>query len=63
MTHQQGFFLVAGILFGVVALVHALRLAFQWQVRFREQEIPMWFSVAGLLGAAGMCLWACWLLW
>ncbi len=32
MTHQQAFFLVSGIIFGLVALFHALRLAFRWQV-------------------------------
>jgi len=44
MTHQQAFFLVSGIVFGLVALLHALRLAFRWQVCVRSQEIPMWFS-------------------
>ena len=43
MTHQQAFFLVSGIIFGVVALLHALPLAFHWQVRLRSEEIPMWF--------------------
>jgi len=62
MTHQQAFFLVSGIIFGLVALFHALRLAFGWQVRFRSQEIPMWLSVVGFLAATGMCFWAFWLL-
>ena len=50
MTHQQAFFLVSGIIFGLVALFHALRLAFRWEVRLRSQEIPMWFSGVGLIG-------------
>ncbi len=62
MAHQQAFFLVSGIIFGLVALLHALRLAFHWQVRLRSQEIPMWLSVVGLVAAAGMCFWAFWLL-
>ena len=37
MTHQQAFFLVSGIIFGLVALFHALRLVFRWQVRLRTQ--------------------------
>jgi len=62
MTHQQAFFLVTGIIFGLVALLHALRLAFRWQVRLRSQEIPMWLSGVGFVAAAGMCFWAFWLL-
>jgi len=62
MTHQQVFFLVSGFIFGLVALFHALRLAFRWQVNLRSQEIPMWLSGAGLVAAAGMCFWALWLL-
>jgi len=62
MTHQQVFFLVSGIIFGLVALLHALRLAFRWQVRLRSQEIPMWLSGVGFVAAAGMCFWAFWLL-
>ena len=62
MTHQQAYFLVSGIIFGVVALLHALRLAFRWQVRLRSQEIPIWFSGVGLIGATGLCVWAFWLI-
>lgn len=61
MTHQQAFFLVSGIIFGLVALFHALRLAFRWQVRLRSQEIPLWLSVVGFAAAAWMCSWAFWL--
>jgi hypothetical protein len=62
MAHQQAFFLVSGIVFGLVALLHALRLAFHWQVRLRSQEIPMWLSGVGFVAAAGLCFWAFWLL-
>jgi len=62
MTHQQAFFLVSGIVFGLVALLHALRLAFRWQVCVRSQEIPMGLSIVGFVAAAGMCFWAFWLL-
>jgi hypothetical protein len=62
MTHHQAFFLVSGIIFGLVALFHALRLAFRWQVSLRLQEIPIWLSCAGFVAAAGLCCWAFWLL-
>ena len=62
MTNQQAFFLISGIIFGLVALFHVLRLAFRWQVRLRSQEIPMWLSGVGFVAAAGMCFWAFWLI-
>jgi len=60
--NQQAFFLVSGIIFGLVALLHALRLVFRWQVRLRSQEIPMWLSGVSFVAAAGLCVWAFWLL-
>lgn len=62
MTNQQAFFLVAGIIFGLVALTHALRLALRWQVKFNQRDIPMWLSVVGLIVGAGLCFWAFYLL-
>jgi len=47
MAHQQAFFLVSGIIFGLVALFHALRLVLRWRVDLRSQEIPMWLSGVG----------------
>jgi hypothetical protein len=58
MTQQQAYFLVSGIIFGLVALFHALRLVFRWPVSLRSQEIPVWLSGVGLVAAAGLCLWA-----
>jgi hypothetical protein len=62
MTNQQTFVLISGIIFGIVAVIHALRLALRWQVKINQREIPMWLSVDGLIVAAGLCFWAFWLL-
>ena len=62
MTNEQAFFIVSVIIFGLVALFHALRLASRWQVRINQREIPTWVSVAGLIVAAGLCIWGFWLL-
>jgi tellurite resistance protein TehA-like permease len=62
MISQHAFFIVSGIIFGLVALVHALRLVLHWQVKIGQREIPMWVSVLGLIIAAGLCFWALWLL-
>jgi hypothetical protein len=62
MTNQQAFLLISGIVFGLVALLHALRLALHWQVNVNQREIPMALSVGGLMASAGLCFWAVWLL-
>ena len=62
MTSQHAFFIVSGIVFGVVALSHAFRLALHWQIRINQREIPMWISVGGLIVAAGLSFWGLWLL-
>ncbi len=58
MTNQQAFFLVSGIIFGLVALLHAVRLALRWQVKVNQREVPMGLSIGGLIIAAGLCVWA-----
>jgi hypothetical protein len=62
MTSQHAFFIISGIIFGLVALFHALRLASHWHVRINQREIPMWVSMGVLVVAAGLCFWAFWLL-
>jgi H+/Cl- antiporter ClcA len=62
MANQQVFFLISGIIFGLVALFHALRLVLRWRVDLRSQEIPMWLSGIGFVASAGLCFWAFWLL-
>jgi hypothetical protein len=62
MSEQTVFVLVSGIIFGVVALIHALRLALRWKVRIDARELPLWFSVLGLIVAAALSAWAFWLL-
>ncbi len=62
MTNQQAFLLISGIIFGLVALMHAVRLGLRWEVKVNQREIPMGLSVGGLIVAAGLCFWAFWLL-
>ena len=62
MSEQIAFVLVSGIIFGVVALIHAVRLALRWKVRVDSRELPMWFSTLGFVVAAGLSAWAFWLL-
>jgi hypothetical protein len=46
---QKTFALISGIIFTIVALVHALRLAQGWGIAIDGWDVPMWLSWAGLI--------------
>lgn len=46
---QNIFTLVAGLVFFVVAGLHALRLLLGWEAVIGGWDVPRWVSVAGLL--------------
>lgn len=49
---------VSGVVFGVVAVVQALRLFNRWPVQVGPFAVPVWFSWIALLLAGGLCIWA-----
>jgi hypothetical protein len=50
------FFLVAGVIFGVVALFHLVRIVMDWSVVIGDWSIPMWVSWVALIVAGGLSL-------
>jgi hypothetical protein len=55
---QKTFSRVAGLIFLLVAIMHALRLAFRWEVVLNGWSVPLWVSgvalvVAGFLASEG----------
>ena len=55
---QGRYALVSGVVFGVVALVQALRLFNRWPVQVGPFAVPVWFSWLALLLAGGLRIWA-----
>ena len=49
--------IIAGIVFSIVALMHLLRLLYQWQIQIAEYTIPMSVSVVALIIAMLLALW------
>jgi hypothetical protein len=43
---------LAGTIFLIVAVVHALRMAFHWQVLLAGWQAPMWISAVAIVVAA-----------
>lgn len=48
---------VAGLIFTLVALVHLLRIFFQFEVVVSGYILPMWLSVAGILVSSFLAIW------
>jgi hypothetical protein len=49
---KNTFSLLAGTIFLIVAVAHALRLVFKWQVIVAGWDVPMWVSVVAVVIAA-----------
>lgn len=47
--NQDGFSSLASAIFLAVAVVHALRLVFKWQVMVASWQVPMWISVVAFV--------------
>lgn len=49
--------IIAGIIFGIVALMHLLRLIFKAEVIIAGKKIPMWVSIAGFIIPFILSIW------
>lgn len=49
---------VSGVLFGVVAVIQAVRALYQWPVNIGGVDIPVWGSWAAVVVTGGLCAWA-----
>ena len=50
---------LGSVLFGLMALLHALRLAYGWEAVFAGWTVPLWLSAVGLAVATVMA-WGLW---
>jgi hypothetical protein len=49
---------VSGALFGVLAVLQAVRALYQWPVNVGSVDIPVWASWVAMVVAGGLCVWA-----
>ena len=49
---------VSGVLFGVIAVLQAVRALYQWPVSIGGVDIPVWGSWVAVAVAGGFCVWA-----
>ena len=55
---KNAYMSVSGIIFGVVAVLQAVRAFNQWTVQVGPISVPIWFSWVAVLVAGGLCVWA-----
>ncbi len=48
---------VTGSIFGVVSVVHLLRLVTQADVVIAGWSMPLWINATGCIVTAGLCIW------
>jgi hypothetical protein len=49
---------VSGIVFGVVAVLQAIRAFCRWSVHIGTFDVPIWASWIATVIAGGLCVWA-----
>ena len=49
---------ISGVLFGVIALAHLVRLFRHWPIDLAGHAVPLWVSWLGLLLAGVLSVWA-----
>jgi len=49
---------VSGVLFGVIAVVQAVRALNQWPVQVAGFDVPVWVSWVAMVVAGSLCVWA-----
>jgi hypothetical protein len=49
---------VSGAVFGLVAVIQAVRALYQWPLHVGTLEIPVWASWIAVVVAGGLCVWA-----
>jgi len=52
---KETYFQLTGSLFALIAILHALRLVFGWQVVMGEWTVPTGVSIGAGLAAAYLC--------
>jgi hypothetical protein len=52
--NSKSFFLIAGTVFGIVAIAHLLRIVMSLPVTIGEWGVPIWASWAAVIVAGGL---------
>ena len=54
---QTAYLAISGSIFGLVSLLHLMRILLDWNFEFGPYLFPEWVSYFGFLGAGILCIW------
>jgi hypothetical protein len=60
-TSDKVYLVLSGTIFLLVAMLHLLRLIYQWPIVVGTWTVPYWVSYVGFAVASAYCVWAYWL--
>lgn len=55
---MRAYLQVSGVLFGIIAVAHLLRLLRHWPIDLGGYVVPLWASWLGLVLAGALSIWA-----
>ena len=55
---MRAYIQITGVIFGLIALVHAERLILDWPAQVAGWAVPVWVSWVAILVAGALCAWA-----
>ena len=55
---MRAYLQTSGAVFGVIAVVHLLRLLWHWPIDLAGQLVPLWASWLGLILSGALSIWA-----
>ena len=55
---SNGYVVVSGVVFGVVAVLQAVRALYQWPLQLAGFDVPIWPSWVAVVVAGALCAWA-----
>ena len=54
----RNYLVISGAIFGIVAVLHLLRVVNSWDLVLGVWSVPMWVSLFGTAFPAVLCIWA-----
>jgi hypothetical protein len=55
---RSGYRTISGLVFGLIAVVQAIRAVRQLPVQIGSLSVPVWVSWIAVVVAGGLCVWA-----
>lgn len=55
---MQLYLRISGAVFGVIAVLHGVRLLLDWPAQIAGWVVPLWISWIGILAAGALSAWA-----